>query len=658
MNRIELAGLALGLSMLAQGAVAQTPPPYNPLETFAPLTLPGAVNSYRSGNGAPGPNYWQNRADYSIEAGIDTASKTLNGDVVITYANNSPDSLDALWVQLDQNIYKKDSRGNAMSGGSRQRGANATDGYQLDAVELSADGKTFTRAAYVVSDTRMRVALPTALKGSGGKMRLHIKYHFTIPGLFGGRMAWGTSKDGEIYDLAQWYPRMQVYDDVRGWDTLPYLANEFYLEYGAFDYAVTVPSNMIVSGSGELINEKEVLSATEQARLAKARASDATVLIRTAEDVAAAIKKKPKDTKTWRFHMDNTRDVAFTASSVFVWDAARINLPDGKTALAQSVYPRESIGPNMWSRSTEIMKHAVETFSARWFPYPWPNAINVAGPATGMEYPGIVFDGVTDKGVVLFFIAAHEIGHTWFPMIVGSDERRDAWMDEGFNTFIDVYESDDFNHGEFAPKRDGEYAPKKGQTPGDQIADILRDPGVVPILSRADTIQEKYRHPITYFKTAFGLILLREDILGPERFDAAFRKYIRDWAFKHPKPSDFFRAMESAGGEDLSWFWRGFFLNSWQHDMAVTAAAYVDNDPGKGAAVTVANLGQLVLPAELLVAYADGTKRSVHVPVETWIQNATHTIVLDGGGRITKVTIDPDMRLPDRDRSNNTATPG
>jgi hypothetical protein len=647
-----VAALACGL------ASAQAPPPYNPLETFAPLTQPGPVNSYRSSNGAPGPAYWQNRADFSINAKIDTAAKVLSGEETITYTNNSPDTLDSLWLQLDQNLYKADARAVAMAGASRRRGGGTTAGYEIDSIEiLGADGKTSAKASTITTDTRMRVALPSGLKGGGAKTKLRIKYHFTIPGLFGGRMAWGTSKDGEIYDLAQWYPRLQVYDDVRGWDTLPYLANEFYLEYGSFDYAVTVPDNFIVSGSGALVNEKEVLTAAELSRLAKARASDATVMIRSAEDVAAAIAKKPTATKTWRFHMDKTRDVAFTASPVFVWDAARINLPDGKTALAQSVYPRESVGPQKWDRSTEVMKHSVETFSKRWYPYPWPNAINVAGPATGMEYPGIVFDGVPDAGVTLFFIAAHEIGHTWFPMVVGSDERRDAWMDEGFNTFIDVYESDDFNKGEFAPKRDGEYAPKKDQTPAEQIADILRDPDVVPILSRADTVKEKYRHPITYFKTAFGLILLREDILGPERFDAAFRKYIRDWAFRHPKPSDFFRAMESEGGEDLGWFWRGYFFNSWQHDMAVTNVAYVDGDAAKGVAVTVANLGQMVLPGTLRVTFANGQKRDVRVPAETWIQNTTHVFTLEGGGAVTDAVLDPDKRLPDRDRSNNSAKP-
>jgi hypothetical protein len=647
-----------GALVLSGAAIAQTPAPYNPLETFAPLTLPGAVNSYRSSNGAPGPAYWQNRADYAINAKIDTASKTLTGDVTVSYTNNSPDALNVLWLQLDQNLYRKDSRANAMSGGSRRRGDNSTDGYQLDAVELAgANGKTFAKVDYLVSDTRLEVKLPAALKSHGGKLKLRIKYHFTIPGLFGGRMAWGTSKDGEIYDLAQWYPRMQVYDDIRGWDTLPYLANEFYLEYGSIDYAVTVPDNFIVSGSGALVNEKEVLTAAEQSRLVKARASDSTVLIRTADDVAAAIAKKSTATKTWRFHMDNTRDVAFTASPVFVWDAARINLPGGKTALAQSVYPRESMGPDRWDRSTEIMKHAVETFSKRWFPYPWPNAINVAGPATGMEYPGIVFDGVPDKGITLFFITAHEIGHSWFPMIVGVDERRDAWMDEGFNTFIDVYESDDFNKGEYAPKRDGEYAPKKDMTPGDQIAELLNDAKAPAILTRADAIKEMYRHPVTYFKTAYGLVLLREDILGPERFDIAFRKFIADWAFKHPKPSDFFRAMESEGGEDLTYFWRGFFLNTWQHDLAVTGVAYTDGDAKKGAAVTVANLGQLVIPATLRVTFEDGTARDIRVPAETWLQNTSHAFAIDGGKAIREAVIDPDRRLPDRDRGNNIARP-
>ena len=649
----------LAVVSLATTAQAQSPPPanpYSPLKTFAPLTLPLPANRMRDSSGAPGPTYWQNRADYSIEARIDTAAHVLEGDETITYTNNSPDNLDFLWLQLDQNLYRADSRGYAMGGGRRIDPKQHTEGYVIEAVTAERAGKPVA-AHFVVSDTRLRVDLPAAAKAGGGQVKLRIRYRFQIPGLFGGRMAWADYKSGAIYDLAQWYPRLAVYDDVHGWDTLPYLANEFYLEYGSFDYAVTVPADMIVAGSGQLANPQEVLSAAERARLERARQSDNTVLIRTPEEVAAT-PPPGAATKTWRFHMDNTRDVAFTASRGFVWDAARINLPDGKSALAQSVYPPESVGVNGWSRSTEYLKDAVEHFSRRWYPYPWPNAINVAGPATGMEYPGILFDGIEDRAKTLFWITAHEIGHTWFPMVVGANERRDAWIDEGFNTFIDVYESDDFANGLYGPKRDSEYAPG-AEAPADQIAKLLEDPEAPPILSRADTIREKYRHPVTYFKSAFGLILLREDILGPERFDPAFRKFIADWAFKHPTPSDFFRAMESAGGEDLTWFWRGWYVENWKHDLAVTNVAYVDGDPAKGAEVTVQNRDQLVLPATLRITYRTGAKKDLKIPVETWMQSGTHVFPVEGGPPIAEVTIDPDHRLPDKDRSNNTfAMPG
>ncbi|HEX4199030.1 MAG TPA: DUF3253 domain-containing protein, partial [Caulobacteraceae bacterium] len=409
----------------------------------------------------------------------------------------------------------------------------------------------------------------------------------------------------------------------------------------------------IVAGSGALMNPEEVLTAAEIARLASARGSEKTVMIRTPEDVAAA---QPSDgTKTWRFHMDHTRDVAFSASRAFIWDAARINLPGGKTALAQSVYPVESVAENGWQRSTEYLKFAVEDFSRRWYPYPWPNAINVAGPVAAMEYPAILFDSMADKGKNLFYLTVHELGHSYFPMIVGTDERRWAWMDEGLNTFIDTYESDAFNHGEWGPKRDAEFAPGQG-TPGEQIAVLVADTAAPPIMTRADAIPFKLGHPISYFKTAYGMVLLREDVLGPERFDTAFRTFIRDWAYKHPKPADFFRTMESEGGEDLSWFWRGWFYNNWSLDLAVDGLAYVDNDPAKGARVAVSNLGQLVLPATMRIGFKDGSSRDIVIPAETWIQSGYHVVSLDDGKPIASVTIDPDRRLPDRDRSNNVWT--
>jgi hypothetical protein len=618
---------------------------FDPQALFAPLSLPDAPNAFRDGAGRPGPLFWQNRADYAIQATIDPATHTLAGDETITYTNRSPDALDVLWLQLDQNIYRRDAR-TALNGRFVRK--QATDGYRLEAVEV--DGKP---VRYLVDDTRLRVDLPRPLAGGGKSLKLRIRYRYAVPGPWGGRTAVTPTRNGDIYEIAQWYPRMAVYDDLRGWDTLPYLGSEFYLEYGSFDYAVTVPWNWIVAGSGELANPKEVLTATEQQRLARAAQSDATVYIRKPEEVAdPASRPKREGTQTWRFHMEHTRDVAFAASPAFVWDAARIDLPEGRHALAMSVYPVEGVGKDRWDRSTEYVKGAIEHFSSKWYPYPWPVAVNLGGHGAGMEYPGIVFDGYEDHGSMLFWITAHELGHGWFPMIVGSNERRHAFMDEGFNTFIDVYASDAFNHGEYAPKRDSEYAPKGGN-PVDEILPVLADPAAPTLMAPADSVSEKYRHAVSYFKGALGLVLLREQILGPERFDPAFRKYIATWAYKHPTPSDFFRFMGSAAGEDLAWWWRGWYLNNWQLDMGVSGASYVDNDPAKGADVHLVSRQKLVMPATLRIDFADGSTQDIRVPVEAWRQSATPEVFLPTAKRIARLTLDPDHKLPDADRGNN-----
>ncbi|MBV8684039.1 MAG: M1 family metallopeptidase [Caulobacteraceae bacterium] len=650
------------MASLSPAVIAQTqatPAPttrFDPLETFAPIAMPEAVNRYRSGDGSPGPDYWQNRADYDIAARLDPVSKVLTGTVTITYTNNSPSQLTSLWLQLDQNTYRPNARNMAVMSHWR-RADQVTQGITIESVQVERAGRS-APGPYLVSDTRMRVPLDRPLEAHGGKLKLKIAYHYTMPGAFGGHTAWVDTKNGPIFDVAQWYPRMEVFDDIRGWDTLPFIVQEFYLEYGDFDYAVTVPAGMLVLGNGELMNPQEVLTSEQRARLAEARNSETTVMIRTPEEVARdTAAPPPSGEKTWRYHMSSTRDVDFSASKAFIWDAARIDLPGGKTALAESVYPVESAGPAAWGRSTEYTKDAIQRFSLHWYPYPYPTAVSIAGGASGIEYPGLVFDGIADKGKGLFWITAHEFGHTWFPMTVGSNERRDAWMDEGFNTFIDTYESDEFEDGVYGPKRDSEYAPGGGN-PVDEILPLLADPHAPPIMTRADLISERYRHPVTYFKTALGLRLLREEILGPERFDAAFRKYIADWAFKHPKPSDFFRAMDSEAGEDLAWWWRGWFLENWQMDLAVTGVAYVDDDPAKGAKITVETLDKLIAPTTLEVRYADGSSRRVPVAVETWELGAVQTLPVAGGPRILSVTIDPDHKLPDRDRGNNTFTAG
>lgn len=664
----------LFLVLLCASALAQKST-YDPRATFAPLTLPTPVNVYRSSNGAPGPKYWQNEADYVIHAVLDTRNQEIRASETITYTNNSPDALPSLWIQLAQNIYRRDSRGhilaNDLSRGLSESSAPAsrqspkkstvttgtelshvrnhsvseqvTEGFNLDGVDVKM-GAEMRKAAFVVSDTRMQVRLPAPLQPHGGQLKIRIRYHYEIPGEWGGRTSWGMSKQGPIYDIAQWYPRMAVYDDLRGWDTLPYIGSEFYLEYGNFDYYITLPAEMIVAGSGRLMNPQEVLTAAEIARLQRAHNSDKTIYIRTPQEASSgAGRPKKSGTLTWHFHMNHTRDVSWSASPVFVWDAARINLPDKKSALAMSFYPPESVGPDAWNNSTAYVKDTVERFSREWFPYPWPNAINVAGFSTGMEYPGIVFDGIKDHGKFLFWVTAHEIGHDWFPMIVGSNERRHAFMDEGFNTFIDIAESADYEGGKFGPKRDSEYS--AGGNPPDMILKVLDNPKAPTLMALADVYGTKLDHPVSYFKGAYGMVLLRDQILGPQRFDWAFRKYIRDWAYKHPSPSDFFREMQSEGGEDLSWFWRGWYFNNWKYDVAV--------DKIDGATITLSNRGQLVLPTTVEVIFKDGTKTRLRLPVEVWESQGTYTWTPRNNSGVAEVIVDPDHILPDDDRANN-----
>lgn len=622
---------------------------YNPQQIFAQDFYTSNGNEFRSANGAPGSKYWQNRADYTLQATIDTVKNELKGAEKITYTNNSPDSLPSLWLQLDQNIYKENARSNFYTSRSN---TNHTEGFQLQNVTIIYKGKTY-KATYIVTDTRMQILLPHALLPKE-KIFIHIQYSYTIPGRFGGRTDYVATQNGKIYEIAQWYPRMCVYDDLEGWSTLPFLGSgEFYCEYGNFDYTVTVPADMIVAGSGELINEKEVLTTKQIERLAAARKSDKTIVIRSVDEVTnEANHPSGKGTKTWHFKMNNTRDVAFGASKAYVWDAARVDLPDGKKSLAMSVYPVESAGIEAWGRATEYLKKSIEYFSKKWFVYPWPVAINEAGTAGGMEYPGIVFDGMNAKTANLYWVTAHEIGHNWFPMIVGSDERRYPWMDEGFNTFIDVYASDNFNNGEYAPKRDGEYAPGKGN-PSEEIVPLLQDAAAPSMMSRADAIPEKYRHPMVYFKPALGLVLLREVILGHDRFDYAFRQYIKRWAYKHPSPTDFFRTMDNEAGEDLTWFWKEWFYNNWQLDLAIKSVSYKENDPQKGADITITNLQKMAMPATIEIVLQDGGTENFSLPVEAWMQTAEHTIHLPTTQPLQSVKIDPLGLLPDSNKANN-----
>lgn len=631
--------LLLSLQSLAQSK-------YDAKEAFDPQFYPYSGNEYRSASGEPGPKYWQNRADYKIASTLDTASHMVSGKLELTYTNNSPDNFKFLWLQLDQNIYRKDSRGSATTTASGGRWANTgfTDGYVISSITIDNNGKKYA-PKYTITDTRMQVWLQDILKGAGGKIKLHIDFSFIVPQYGSDRMGRLKTANGWVYEVAQWFPRMCVYDDLQGWNVLPYLGQgEFYLEYGDIDFSVTAPANMVLVGSGELLNPAECLSPAEVQKYNDAKNSNQTVVIRSADEVNA---QKPHKTgnATWRFKMQNTRDVAWSASKAFVLDGAKIDLPSGKKSLALSAYPVESISTNGWQRSTEMVKACIEFYSKNYYEYPYPAAVNVAGIVGGMEYPGIVFCHYTANGSGLWGVTDHEFGHTWFPMIVGSNERKYAWMDEGFNTFINDFSTQHFNKGEF--KHSGFF-----NDPTITVRATFGDK-MEPLLTQPDVIQQQNLGTAAYDKPSQMLHALRNTVLDTARFDAAFKEYIHRWAYKHPSPWDFFRTMENVAGEDLQWFWRGWVLNSWRIDQSIKEVKYKDNLTANGAIITIENLEKMPMPVTVLIKETNGQQHTIQLPVEIWQRNSEYSFIVPTTTELTEVAIDPDEKLPDWNRINN-----
>jgi hypothetical protein len=647
MNRIAF---VISFLIITFTSIAQSN--YDAKEAFNPQFYPYTGNDFRSASGEPGPKYWQNRADYKINCTLDTATSILNGDVEITYTNNSPDNLKFVWLQLDQNIYKKDSRASATTTETGGRWANNafTDGYVIKAVSIDNSNKGYN-PKYTVSDTRMQVWLQDALKASGGKIKMGIKFEFKVPQYGTDRMGRLNTKNGTIFQIAQWFPRLCVYDDVQGWNVLPYLgAGEFYLEYGDIEYTVNLPSNMVVVGSGELVNPQECFTSNQLKKYNDAKGSDKTVVIRSENEINDKNAQPKKSTSTWKFKIQNARDVAWAASRAFILDAAKINLPSGKKALAMSAYPVESTRDkkgNDWRRSTEMTKGSIEHYSSKWYEFPYPAAVNVAGIVGGMEYPGIVFCSSNSVGSGLWGVTDHEFGHTWFPMIVGSNERKYAWMDEGFNTFINDLSTEAFNKGEFAQQSFFDNPTSSFMikyTFGDKMDGLFNEP---------DVIQQENLGTAAYNKPSQMLHALREQVLTPERFDAAFREYISRWAFKHPTPWDFFHTIENVAGEDLGWFWRAWVLNTWKLDQSVKGVKYVKNIPANGALITLENLEKMAMPVTVLVKEANGQEHKINLPVEVWQRGPEWTFGVPTTSEIKEIILDPDKKLPDWNRENN-----
>ncbi len=628
---------------------------YDPHDLFTPNFYPSSVNEYRSADGQPGPKYWANKASYKIAATLDDVKDEITGSVTVTYTNNSPHPLSYIWLYLDQNLYDLDSRGQAKTpatGRSRYGDVNSKfdGGYKIQSIKLlpAAKGKASeTNLTNVVSDTRMQIRLPAPLEPNGSSVQFNIDYSYLIPTYGSDRTGILDTKNGKIYAIAQWFPRMCVYDDIEGWNTLPYLgAGEFYLDYGDYDYTITAPANHIVAGSGELLNTQDVLTPAQLKRYNQAKQSDKTVMIRSASEISDPSSRPQKGKLTWHFKINNARDVSWASSKSFIWDAARMNLPSGRKALAMSVYPVESAGDSAWGRSTEYTKGSIENYSKRWYEYPYNTATNVASNVGGMEYPSIVFCGYKAQMGGLFGVTDHEFGHTWFPMIVGSNERKYGWMDEGFNTFINSLAYIDFNNGEYKPKL---------QNKGSYYKYMFSN-NTETVMSEPDALKEVNIGLALYSKPGYALTILRDEILGPERFDYAFQTYIKKWAYKHPTPWDFFRTMENGSGEDLGWFWKGMFIENYKLDQAITEVKYVNNDSTRGALINIVNLDRMAMPVYLSYETESGKTGSVKIPVEVWQNGSKWIVRLNTTESLKSVTIDPEHIFPDSNFDNNTWT--
>lgn len=617
---------------------------YDPHALFSPFFYPNGETITRSATGEPNIGYWQNRADYQIAATLNDITHQISGTVTITYKNNSPHALPFLWLQLDQNLYNKESRGQLrMPVDSRSRYGDAKSGFNggnnITNVKIND-----VAANYIITDTRMQIRLAKPLNAGGDVVKIKIDFAFTLPEYGADRCGILKTKNGEIFAVAQWYPRMCVFDEVQGWNTAPYLGpSEFYLEYGDFDFSITAPAGHIVVASGELQNPAEVLTPAQNERFNAAKKSDKTVVIRSEKEVTDLTARPKGNTLTWHYKITNARDASWASSKAFIWDAARINLPSGKTSLAMSVYPVECKGDKAWGRATEYTKNSIENYSKRWFEFPYPAATNVASNVGGMEYPGIVFCGwkATEDG--LFGVTDHEFGHTWFPMIVGSNERKYGWMDEGFNTFINSISHDDFNKGEY----------KENPKNMEQMAQYMFNPNSESILNTPDAMREANIGTALYFKPGYGLELLRNEILGPDRFDYAFKMYIQRWAYKHPTPWDFFRTMDNAAGEDLSWFWKGWFIENYKLDQAIESVKYERDIEANGAIVTIANLDQMAMPVTIAYETISGKKGIVKLPVEVWNNTKTWKVKLPTTEKLVSVVIDPNKVFPDMNFANN-----
>jgi hypothetical protein len=631
----------------AQTATVRRPVP-NPV--MVPREFQRAVaRGTRTTTGAPGPRYWQQRADYRIRATVDAAAKTLTGSETITYHNRSPDTLRVVWLQLMQNVHQAEA--------PRNEAAEVTGGYRF--TRVAAGGQAVQPAedlrsgsGYAVDFTRMAIR-PASPLLPGDSLRLELDWSYKIPQAgAGARM--GHSRDNLLY-LAYWYPQMAVYDDVVGWQTDPFLGGaEFYMGYGRYEYTVDAPEGWVVMGTGTLANAESVLPADVLQRWRRAAQSDTTVHVLAAGGFGAgkATQRGANGRLQWTFRADSVRDVAFSVTRESNWDAARTPVGDrngdGRTdyALIQSLW--RSTAPR-WAHSVKYSRQSI-THHGQFtgIPYPYPHMTAVEGEdimGGGMEYPMMTLIGpYTAQGdTALYNVTAHELGHMWFPMIVGVDERRYGWMDEGTTNFNENEAHNDFFRG----------APDAHLREQQQYVGFVRNVGDPELLRWTDLQEPNLGGFATYTKPATLLHALR-GVLGEETFLRTYRNYARTWAFKHPKPWDFFNAFNAGAGRDLDWFWSTWYAEAWSLDQAIAGVV----DEGGSTTIAVEDRGSAPMPARLLITRQNGSTERREVPVETWLSGArtARVTVPAAGSPVVRVEIDPTMSFPDVDRSNNVWT--
>ncbi len=540
-------------------------------------------NVYRTASGAPGHQYYQQQADYVMKIELDDNNQRITGEATITYTNNSPDVLTYLWLQLDQNmrhpesmanLIRKNKMSDQMSVESLERMLDVFEGgFNIEAVQ-KANGQPL---AHTINNTMMRVDLTEPLR-PGTKMSFKIKWWYNIQerAKYGGRSGFEYfgAEDNYLYTIAQFFPRMAVYNDVEGWQHKQFIGTgEFALAFGNYNVSITVPADHVVSATGTLLNANTILTAEQRRRYQKARESRTDpVFIITPEEAKENEKSRSTAKKTWQFEAKNVRDFAFASSRKFIWDAMGVPMPNSnKVVMAESLYPKE--GNPLWEQySTKVVAHTLRVYSKHTFDYPYEKAISIHTDRIGMEYPMICFNGgrpepdgtyseATKYGMIGVII--HEVGHNYFPMIVNSDERQWTWMDEGLNTFLQYLTEKEW---------DRDYPSRRG--PAYKIVDYMKGDknGIVPIMTNSESILQFGNN--SYGKPATALNILRETVLGRELFDHAFKTYAQRWMFKHPSPADFFRTMEDASGTDLDWFWRGWFYTTDHCDISMDAVKY------------------------------------------------------------------------------------